>query len=325
MAQLPPMDLFGALLFQVTGQQLFVAATRRTLARIEDLFGGHLPAPTELLAVDPGKLPDDELIAELTQFRGRPVDRAGFPFSSRSAEKTSSCRANLALRKAIRAAYHLDHFPTRPELSALPLFILQEGSRLASATVEQVGAGLGMVVASSPSEYDVTIVGAGPAGLAGAVDAASEGLRTVVIEAVAPGGQAGTTFMIENYLGVPNGISGSELATRAVVQARRFGADVFEHLLPREQQLVHVPEPALQRSGLSLGRRGEGMRVDAGQRKCRNAHMFRPSWATAWWLRADLAGSAVQKPTCWRMRTTWMRSGSSWWISRIFPTWLCWP
>ena len=227
MAQLPPMDLFGALLFQVTGQQLFVAATRRTLARIEDLFGGHLPAPTELLAVDPGKLPDDELIAELTQFRDRPVDRAGFPFSSRSAENTSSCRANLALRKAIRAAYHLDHFPTRPEPSALPLCILQDGSRLASATVEQVGAGLGMVAASSPSEYDVTIVGAGPAGLAGAVDAASEGLRTVVIEAVAPGGQAGTTFMIENYLGVANGISGSELATRAVVQARRFGAELL--------------------------------------------------------------------------------------------------
>ena len=116
MAQLPPMDLFGALLFQVTGQQLFVAATRRTRARIEDLFGGHLPAPTELLAVDPGKLPDDKLIAELTQFRDRPVDRAGFPFSSRSAENTSSCRANLALRKAIRAAYHLDHFPTRQEV-----------------------------------------------------------------------------------------------------------------------------------------------------------------------------------------------------------------
>jgi DNA-3-methyladenine glycosylase II len=103
MIQLPPMDLYGALLFQVTGQQLSVAATRRTLARIEDLFGGHLPAPTELLAVDPGKLreaglswrkvgtlrdlaerltdgrlnqdalsklPDDELIAELTTIPG---------------------------------------------------------------------------------------------------------------------------------------------------------------------------------------------------------------------------------------------------------------
>lgn len=71
------------------------------------------------------------------------------------------------------------------------------------------------------------IVGAGPAGLAAAVNAASEGLRTVVIEAVAPGVQAGTTSMIENLLGFPTGISASELATRAVVQARRFGAELF--------------------------------------------------------------------------------------------------
>jgi thioredoxin reductase (NADPH) len=93
--------------------------------------------------------------------------------------------------------------------------------------VEQVAAGLGMVAAPALSEYDLTIVGAGPAGLAAAVNAASEGLRTVVVEAVAPGGQAGTTSMIENYLGFPNGISGSELATRAVVQARRFGAELL--------------------------------------------------------------------------------------------------
>jgi thioredoxin reductase (NADPH) len=63
--------------------------------------------------------------------------------------------------------------------------------------------------------------------LAPAVNAASEGLRTLVVEAVAPGGQAGTTSMIENYLGFPNGISGSELATRATVQARRFGAELL--------------------------------------------------------------------------------------------------
>ena len=113
------------------------------------------------------------------------------------------------------------------EPSALPLCILPDGSRLASATVAEVAAGLGMVAAPALSEYDLTIVGAGPAGLAAAVNAASEGLRTVVVEAVAPGGQAGTTSMIENYLGFPNGISGSELATRATVQARRFGAELL--------------------------------------------------------------------------------------------------
>src|SRR5260370_3489867 len=69
--------------------------------------------------------------------------------------------------------------------------------------------------------------GVGPGGVAAGVNAASEGLRTVVVEAVATGGQAGTTSMIENLLGFPNGISGSELATRAVVQARRFGAELL--------------------------------------------------------------------------------------------------
>ncbi|MDQ1476020.1 MAG: thioredoxin reductase [Actinomycetota bacterium] len=109
----------------------------------------------------------------------------------------------------------------------LPICVLPDGSRLAGATVQQVASGLGMVAAPLLSEYDITIVGAGPAGLAAAVYAASEGLRAVVIEAVAPGGQAGTTSMIENYLGFPQGISGSELATRATAQARRFGAELL--------------------------------------------------------------------------------------------------
>jgi thioredoxin reductase (NADPH) len=109
----------------------------------------------------------------------------------------------------------------------LPVCILPNGIRLAPATLEGVAAGLGMVSAPSLSEYDLTIVGAGPAGLGAAVYAASEGLRAVAIEAVAPGGQAGTTSMIENYLGFPQGISGSELATRATAQAKRFGAEIL--------------------------------------------------------------------------------------------------
>ena len=113
------------------------------------------------------------------------------------------------------------------DTAILPMCILPDGRRLAPATVEEVAEGLGMVSGPSRSEYDLVIVGAGPAGLAAAVYAASEGLRTVVVEAIAPGGQAGTTSMIENYLGFPNGISGSELATRAVAQTRRFGAEIL--------------------------------------------------------------------------------------------------
>lgn len=115
----------------------------------------------------------------------------------------------------------------RPDLDRLPLCVLPDGRRLEPATVEEVARGLGMIAAPAFDEYDVAIVGAGPSGLAAAVYAASEGLRTVVLEAVAPGGQAGTTSLIENYLGFPNGVSGSTLATSAAVQARRFGAEIL--------------------------------------------------------------------------------------------------
>jgi len=111
--------------------------------------------------------------------------------------------------------------------SRLPVCVLPDGTRLAPASVQGVAVGLGMMSAPSLSSYDLTIVGAGPAGLAASVYAASEGLRTVAIEAVAPGGQAGTTSMIENYLGFPQGISGGELAVRATAQARRFGAEIL--------------------------------------------------------------------------------------------------
>src|SRR5213075_1597073 len=75
--------------------------------------------------------------------------------------------------------------------------------------------------------YDTVIVGAGPAGLAAAVYGASEGLRTIVVEREAPGGQAGTSARIENYLGFPSGVSGDELASRALQQAKRLGAEIL--------------------------------------------------------------------------------------------------
>src|ERR1700674_4738620 len=109
----------------------------------------------------------------------------------------------------------------------LPICVLPDGTQLAPASVEAVAAALGMVTAPARAAYALAVLGAGPAGLAAAVYAASEGWATVAIEAVAPGGQAGTTSMIENYLGFPQGISGSELATRATAQAKRFGAEVL--------------------------------------------------------------------------------------------------
>jgi DNA-3-methyladenine glycosylase II len=147
--ELPAMDLFGSLLFQVTGQQLSVAATRRTIERVTSLFGGHLPSPDELLAAEPGdlraaglswrkvntlrdlaerlsdgrldtkrleELPDEEFIAELTAVPG-----IG-PWTAQGALLVALRRedvvlpGDLALRKAVRRAYRLDHLPTQEEV-----------------------------------------------------------------------------------------------------------------------------------------------------------------------------------------------------------------
>ena len=152
LARLPPMDLYGALLFQVTGQQLSVAATRRTLARIQALFAGHLPAPAELLAVDPSQLrqaglswrkistlrdlaerlsdgrlnqdvlstlPDDELMAELTAIPGiGPWTVQGALLIALQREDVV-LPGDLALRKAIQATYRLDHLPSQQEVLAV--------------------------------------------------------------------------------------------------------------------------------------------------------------------------------------------------------------
>ncbi|AJP73960.1 FAD-dependent oxidoreductase [Sphingomonas hengshuiensis] len=103
--------------------------------------------------------------------------------------------------------------------------VVAEGRALRNPTNAQLADALGLDTAIDPEHvHDVAVVGAGPAGLAAAVYAASEGLDTIVIEAIAPGGQAGTSSKIENYLGFPTGISGQALAGRAQVQAQKFGA-----------------------------------------------------------------------------------------------------
>jgi DNA-3-methyladenine glycosylase II len=152
MAQLPPMDLYGALLFQVTGQQLSVPATRRNLARIEALFGGHLPAPAELLGMDPKQLreaglswrkittlrdlaerlsdgrlnltvlsglSDDQLMAELTVIPGiGPWTVQGAMLLALQREDVV-LPGDLAFRKAVQATYRLDHIPTPAEVLAI--------------------------------------------------------------------------------------------------------------------------------------------------------------------------------------------------------------
>src|SRR6266404_664967 len=109
----------------------------------------------------------------------------------------------------------------------LPVCVFADGTRMERPTIRQIIEKLGWFRTPSRSEYDLAIYGAGPAGPSAAVYGASEGLKTVVVERLAMGGQAATSPKIENYLGFPQGVSGAELAQRAWEQASRFGAEIL--------------------------------------------------------------------------------------------------
>ena len=122
----------------------------------------------------------------------------------------------------------------------LPLVFFPDGDRLEQPGWQQVAGKLGLRTRAGLEFYDVAIVGGGPAGLAAAVYGASEGLKTLIVEREAPGGQAGLSSKIENYLGFPAGLKGSDLAMRAVAQARRFGVEIVS---PQEASAVRVDGP----------------------------------------------------------------------------------
>ena len=127
-----------------------------------------------------------------------------------------------------------------PEASNLPIVLFTDGTKLFDSAPADVAQRVGLRTRAQTSFYDLAIVGGGPAGLAAAVYGASEGLHTVMIEREAPGGQAGMSSRIENYLGFPSGLSGGDLARRGVVQARRFGVEI---LSPQEAVGARVEGP----------------------------------------------------------------------------------
>ena len=118
-----------------------------------------------------------------------------------------------------------------PEAASLPVVLFPDGTKLLDSVPTEVAERVGLRTRAQTNFYDLAIVGGGPAGLAAAVYGASEGLHTVMIEREAPGGQAGMSSRIENYLGFPMGLSGGDLARRAVAQAQRFGVEI---LAPQE-------------------------------------------------------------------------------------------
>ena len=113
------------------------------------------------------------------------------------------------------------------EATSLPVVLFPDGTKLLESLPADVAQKVGLRTRAQTDFYDLAIVGGGPAGLAAAVYGASEGLHTVMIEREAPGGQAGMSSRIENYLGFPSGLSGNDLARRAVTQAQRFGVEIL--------------------------------------------------------------------------------------------------
>jgi thioredoxin reductase (NADPH) len=136
-------------------------------------------------------------------------------------------------RNSVQFDWFTPEDPDAPSLSRessngqrYPVALLRDGTSLVDPSARDIAKAIGLCVSPKGSTFDVAIIGGGPAGLAAAVYGASEGLSTVLLEREAPGGQAGTSSRIENYLGFPFGISGGDLATRALQQARRLGADI---------------------------------------------------------------------------------------------------
>ncbi len=159
----------------------------------------------------------------------------GYQYSPKSHEIKDFLAGNLVPYEWI----DVESNPKAKELLALhqceerllPIVIFEDGSSLAQPTLSDIASHAGPTIEAKVDLYDVVIIGAGPSGLSAAVYGASEGLKTLLVERRAPGGQAGTSSRIENYLGFPKGLSGSDLTRRAVTQATRFGT---EFLAPRE-------------------------------------------------------------------------------------------
>ena len=142
---------------------------------------------------------------------------------------------------------------------SLPICVFPDGTRLERPTIRQITEKLGWFHSPSLEEYDLAIYGAGPAGLSAAVYGSSEGLKTVLIERSAIGGQAGSSSKIENYLGFPDGISGAEMANRAKRQASRFGTEI---LLAREGVKGEFP------AGKGVGYLADGTKIIARSTIC---------------------------------------------------------
>ncbi|WP_306639498.1 response regulator [Sanyastnella coralliicola] len=188
----------------------------------------------------------DDLLGDwLSQYRPnfKGLRVIGYQFSPLSHQIKDFLSANLFPYEWIdyEANEKATEFMEANKLTAkdLPIVVKEEGEVLVAPDLNAIAESLGLHPNPDSDTYDVAIIGAGPAGLAAAVYGGSEGLKTVLIEKKAPGGQAGTSSRIENYLGFPSGLSGKDLARRAITQATRFG---IEFLSPQEVSEIEIKD-----------------------------------------------------------------------------------
>ena len=224
-------------------RQLHPAARRVLLitwgdqASMEAVVAATVPGDLDAYLVKPGSPPDERFHRVITEQLGEwarsnlsgfeVVRVVGEPWAARSHELRE-----LLGRNGVPFGFYPDRGPEGQRLlaeagaagSTLPAVAMFDGRVLPDPSNAEIARALGVPTKPGGGRYDVTVIGAGPAGLAAAVYGASEGLCTVVLEPEAFGGQAGTSSLIRNYLGFPSGISGADLAVRAYTQARSFGA-----------------------------------------------------------------------------------------------------
>jgi thioredoxin reductase (NADPH) len=211
------------------------------VAHLDHYLSKPWDPPEECLFPVIDDLLDDWQAESLPETKG--LRLVGHQWSPRSHEIKSFLASNLIPYRWLDVARDSDSKTLLDAAgiaeSDLPALFFEDGSALRNPERREVAERLGRTLSAAQDLYDLVIVGAGPSGLGGAVYGASEGLRTLLLDRYAPGGQAGSSSKIENYLGFPQGVSGSDLTRRAVTQAQRLGA---EFLVPLEVTGLSVQE-----------------------------------------------------------------------------------
>lgn len=254
--RMPEMDGVG---FLTKATEMFPASKRALLTAYADTnaaIEAINSARVHYFLLKPWDPPEQNLFPPLDDMLNEWMDSYKPPyegiqlFGTRWSPKSYELRTFLAQQHVpyqwvdVEQLANLEAYPSLKKADgseeSLPVIVYPDNTKMSEPTTADIAKKIGLRTRTEIDFYDLAIIGGGPAGLAAAVYGASEGLRTLMVEREAPGGQAGYSSRIENYLGFPSGLSGRDLARRAVVQAQRFGVEI---LSPQQANSVRVEGP----------------------------------------------------------------------------------